>query len=179
MADQYPSLELPISTKDPTLSTDVSAAEEESSADAVRAAVAELTKQRSRGLNIAEARASEKAHLPRRSFESQKKGNAVAVRRQASRDAWSGRPSKRRVVPTRTYTNFQRGKTATIPDLTRAPKVARGEDERTNFSVCNRHMHLLITKRRPKPSPTPLLTEADRTNEQLMHNHATRSGQAK
>jgi len=75
MTDQYLSLELPISTKDPILSTDVSAAEEESSADAVRAAVAELTKQRSRGLSIAEARASEKAHGPRRSFESQKKGN--------------------------------------------------------------------------------------------------------
>ena len=112
MADQYPSLELPISTKDPTLSTDVSAAEEESSADAVRAAVAELTKQRSRGLNIAEARASEKAHLPRRSFESQKKGNAVAVRRQASRGAlWCPAELRRRTRPT---TKFQRGNTATI-----------------------------------------------------------------
>ena len=68
---------------------ELSAAEEESSADALRAAVAELTRPRSRGLSIAEARASEKAaHGPRRSFESQKKGNAVAVRRQASRDAW-------------------------------------------------------------------------------------------
>ena len=66
---------------------ELSAAEEESSADALRAAVAELTRPRSRGLSIAEARASEKAaHGPRRSFESQKKGNAVALRRPGMRE---------------------------------------------------------------------------------------------